>query len=154
VATLRTLVVAPVFENRPLVYRTGEASYELDPYAEFLVAPSRQLVQPITAYLRLAGVFRDVSERDSAVKPDHWLEVYVTELYGDFRPNEEPAAVFSMRVLLLDPTRAPPHVLVARDYSRRVAIPQRAAAALVAGWNTALEQIMDEVAADVKAARK
>src|SRR5579862_3660736 len=49
---LRTLQVAAPFQDRAFVYRTGEFSYERDPYAEFLVPPAEGLASPVCGWLR------------------------------------------------------------------------------------------------------
>jgi len=144
-------VIAPPFDGKSLVYRTGEDSYEQDPYAEFLVPPSRSLARPIRAYLRKSGAFQEVIEAESALKPDSRVEIHATELYGDFRKTTNAAAVLTLRVIFFEGapgTAGKPKLQM--DCSRRIVLKERTAPALVAGWNKALEQIFGEVTSALK----
>jgi ABC-type uncharacterized transport system auxiliary subunit len=154
VLVIRTCVVSPTFTGRSLVYRTGQDSYELDPYAGFLVQPGQALAVPLRGYLRNSGVFADVVETDGPIAPDRLLDIYVSELYGDFRSSARPAAVLSlgMRFFLIENDK-PAKVLLQKDYSRSIPLKQNTAAAVVAGWDEALAEIMAAVAADLKAIR-
>src|SRR5580658_2110250 len=93
---IRSLQVAAPFEGRWFVYRTGESSYDSDPYAEFMVSPAEGLVAPICSWWREAGGFNSVVEPGSALKPDTMVEIHVGQLYGDFRPAENASAVLTM----------------------------------------------------------
>ena len=55
-----------LFPISRLVYRTGEFSYERDPYAEFLVPPARDLLAPIRGYFRQNGAFAVVEVLEAA----------------------------------------------------------------------------------------
>src|SRR5258707_14554410 len=54
---IKKLQIAAPFEGRSLVYRTGEFSYERDPYAEFLDAPGEVLLPALSEWLRRSGNF-------------------------------------------------------------------------------------------------
>jgi cholesterol transport system auxiliary component len=141
---IRTLQVAEPFEGRSLVYRTGEYSYERDPYAEFMVHPADGLILPISSWLRDTGAFTAVVETGSALKPDTLVEIQVTQLYGDYRAAEHPAAVITMRFVFFDaPNGIPGKVILQHEYSRSIPVKTRTPAALVEGWNQALAQILD-----------
>ncbi len=151
VVGIRILEVAAHFEGRPLVYRTGEHSYEQDPYAEFLVPPRRGLAIPIRAHLRNSGAVADVVDPESAVRPDLRAEVYVEELYGDFRDPRAPAAVIGMRFVFLDAApESEGKVVLQKDCARRIPVEGRSAAAVVAGWDRGLAEILDEVAGELE----
>jgi hypothetical protein len=93
-------------------------------------------------------------EPASRLGADTTIEVHVTELYGDFRKPDQLAAVLSMRMLFFEAgngkARQP---FLAKEYTCRVPLPQKTAAALVAGWNQALGKTLAEAAADFAAAR-
>jgi ABC-type uncharacterized transport system auxiliary subunit len=147
---IRTLQVAAPFEGRAFVYRTGEFSYDRDPYAEFMVPPAEGLAFPICRWLREAGGFNAVAEKGSSLKPNTLMEIQVGQLYGDFRPSENATAVLSMRFVFFDaPNGIPGKVLLQREYSRNIPLKARTAAALIEGWNQALAQILDSTVQDV-----
>ena len=149
VLLLRSVVVAPMFDGKALVYRLGEHTWEQDPYAEFLVPPAAMLAGPLRTALRRSGVFRDVIEPGSALTPDRVAEIQVTEFYGDFRKQAEPAAVLILRCTIFDTGPKQP-VRLQKEYVRRLALPERTAAGVVAGWNEALGQIVGELVADLQ----
>jgi ABC-type uncharacterized transport system auxiliary subunit len=151
-----TLVVPPVetsplFAKQALVYRIGPNEYETDPYAGFLVPPDQSLTIPIRACLANSGLFSTVVGPDSLIKPDKVLQIYVTELYGDFRDAKHPAAVLAMRVVFAN---LGGDVILQKEYSRHLTIPKNTAAAVVAGWNQALGEIMVELVSDLNSAPK
>jgi cholesterol transport system auxiliary component len=149
VLCIRTLQVAAPFESRSFVYRTGEFSYDSDPYAEFMVSPAQGLLSPICCWWRAAGGFNAVADGGSALKSDTLVEIQVSQLYGDFRPSEPPKAVLAMRFVFLDaPNGVPGKVLLQRDYQSDIPLKARTAAALIEGWNQALAQILNSAMLD------
>jgi cholesterol transport system auxiliary component len=143
--------VSPLFSKQALVYRIGPNEYETDPYAGFLVLPDQSLTIPIRGYLANSGLFANVVWPDSLIKPDKVLQVYVTELYGDFRDARQPTAVLAMRVVFAN---FGGDVVLQKEYSRHLPVQKNTAAAVVAGWNQALGEIMEELASDLKSAPK
>ena len=151
VVAIRTSRVAAPFDGRSLVYRTGEFSYESDPYAEFLVSSAESLLFPIRGWMREAGYFDAVVEPGSARKPDTMAEISVLQLYGDFRQPRDASAVLTIRFVLFDsPRGVPGNLILEREYSRRIPLKARTAGALMAGWNEALVQILAQFGADLQ----
>jgi ABC-type uncharacterized transport system auxiliary subunit len=149
ILSLRRVTVSPLFEDQPLVYRTGENSYEQDPYAEFLVPPNRMLDECLLNSLRNGHAFSAVRDPGGSLKPACTMEVSVNQLYGDFRQPGKPFAVLQMHFILYG-NEDRERVLWQRDFSKRVPLAQRTPSALLAGWNTALQQIMEEVNLELK----
>jgi cholesterol transport system auxiliary component len=148
---IKSLQIAPPFDGRLLVYRTGEFSYERDPYAGFLGSPAKGLIGPVCGMLRGAGCFSAVVEAGSAVKPDTLVEINISQFYGDIRNPGSPCAVLAMQVMFLDATNGlPGRILLQRNYLRRMPISSTAPAALMEGWNQALAGIFAEVASDFR----
>jgi cholesterol transport system auxiliary component len=142
--------ISPLFAGRSLVYRTGPDVYESDPYANFLVTPDRVMDIPIRGYLRNSGIFKDVLEPGSSLKPDQVVEIHVGEFYGDLRKNVPPAAVLSLRFTLIAAEGGNGQPLFQKDYSQRCPIGLNTADAVVGGWNQALGMIMKQVAIDLR----
>lgn len=152
VLALRPVTVSPLFADSSFVYRIGESLYEHDPYAKFLVAPDRMLAIVIRAHLQESGAFRDVLEPNSPLKADRVADVYVREFYGDFRNAKAPEAVLSLRIIVAEAGGS--GALLNQDYLRRVSLRQRTAAALVEGWDQALEQVLTDVTTGLKSTAK
>jgi len=148
---VRSIDIASAYQGRLFVYRTGDSSYERDPYAEFFVSPAESLLNAIRSALRESGLFQAIADRGSLVKPDTLLEVHVSQLYGDFRDPKQAAAVLSMRFVFFDaPNETPGRVLLQKSYSRRIPFKTRTAAALMTAWHQALAQNLTDHAANLK----
>jgi cholesterol transport system auxiliary component len=151
VLAIRRLRIDPPFDGRPLVYRTGEFSYERDPYSQFLGLPSDALAVPITGMLRSDGCFSAVVKMGSAARPNTLVEINVNELYGDIRKPGSPSAVLAMQVIFLDATNGlPGKVILQKNYSRQILMKSATSAALMEGWNEALVEIFADVASDLR----
>ena len=148
---IRNLQIAAPFDGRSLVYRTGEFSYMRDPYAEFLESPAEELMSALRELLCGKGGFITVVEPGSVSKPDTLAEISVSQLFGDFRRPEHPAAILTIRFVLLDATNGiPGNVIFQKVYARSIPLGEPTAAALMAGWNEALTGIVAEVFSDVR----
>jgi cholesterol transport system auxiliary component len=148
---IKTLQVAPPFDGRSFIYRTGEFSYERDPYAELLGLPAEVLVAPVTELLNRDECFSAVVKMGSAARPDTLIEININELYGDIRKPNSPSAVLTMQVILTDAKNGlPGKVILQKDYSRRIPMKSTAPGALMAAWNEALVEIFADVASDFR----
>jgi ABC-type uncharacterized transport system auxiliary subunit len=159
ILTIRQISVMPPFDSPSLTYRTGEFSYERDPYAGFLVSPAECLSEPLRDLLRNSGKFSTVTDSESALHGSLYLEVSVTQLYGDFRDKAHPTAALEMRFVLYNAgesrnsrfSRPAPTVLLQKSYTQHVPMKSRTAEAVVAGLNQALYEIVMRFARDVPA---
>lgn len=151
---VRKVEVQSPFNTQSFVYRTGENSFEQDPYAQFLAPTGESLTSAIEESIRRSNVFAEVAEPGSLLNPQVVLEVYVTELYGDFRKSETPAAVLSARFVFFGPARGGQRTVLAdHEYHERISLGARTAAALADGWNEALNHIIAQAVQDVPKAQ-
>jgi len=148
---IRSIELASPYQGRLLVYRTGESSYEKDPYAEFIASPAESLAAAIRSHLRPSGLFKAVAEPGSSLKPNTLAEIYIPQLYGDFRKPQDAAAILTLRCVLFDaPSQVPAQMLFQKEYSRRIALKGKTAAAVMAAWDDALKEILTELIGDLK----
>jgi cholesterol transport system auxiliary component len=151
VLEIRILQIAPPFDGRSLIYRTGEFSYQRDPYAEFLGLPAEGMVGPVSEMLRRDGGFSEIVQPGSAAKPDTFVEITINQLYGDIRKPRSPYAVMAMQLTFMDATNGlPGKVIIQRNYSSRIPMNLTTPAALMEGWNQALVGILAESASDFR----
>ena len=152
VLSIRRLRVAAPFEGQSFVYRTGEFSYERDPYAGFLVPPAESLAEPLKTYFGQSGIFGDVVEPGSALEPDIVAEINVVRLNGDFRSRANPASVLQIHFTFVSAAnKNSSRILLDKEYSKEVSLQARTAAAVMTGWNKGLTEILDQVCKDLKA---
>ena len=149
---IQKITVAAPFAGRSLVYRTSEFAYEKDPYAEFLDFPEKELAVAIRAELGRQGDFSAVVSADSELKPDLMMEININQLFGDFREAKNARAILRVQFLFYQATNG-----IAggknfqKEYSRDLRLEQPTAAALMAGWNRGLDEIIGEFLNDYRA---
>ena len=151
VLRIKSLQIDPQFDERSLVYRTGEFSYARDPYAEFLGSPAEVLLAPITELLRNDGCFSTVVSAGSAAKANTLVEINVSQLYGDIRKPGNLSAVLAIQFTFMDARNGlPGKVIFQKNYSETVPMKSATPAALMEAWNQALTEILDEMASDFR----
>ncbi|MGH7971400.1 MAG: hypothetical protein ACREIC_21995 [Limisphaerales bacterium] len=143
---LRRVSISPVFQSRSFTYRTGENSYEQDPYAGFLIPPERALEESIRASMRASAVFGRVVEPGSRITPSLIVEVAIKELYGYFRNPSRPVATMALHFMCYE-TRdgAPQRVILDTFCSHETLLAAKTPAALMAAWDADLREIMNQI---------
>jgi cholesterol transport system auxiliary component len=142
----------PRLAGRELVYRTGEAEYASDFYAEFWAPPGALVADVARRWLAGSGVFGGVVQPGSALRPPLVLQGWVSELYGDYRDPAAPKAVLALHVMLLDRRGAAPRILLERDYRAEGSAAAATPEALVAAWDADLGQVLGSLEADLRTA--
>jgi hypothetical protein len=143
---LSRVTISPLFQSRSFTYRTGENSYEQDPYAGFLIPPERALGESIRAWMRANAVFGRMVELGSGLTPTIAVEVSVNELYGDFRKASEPVAKMEIHFTCYEiKDGAAGRVLFDKVCARETALARKTPEALMAAWDADLREIMKEI---------
>jgi ABC-type uncharacterized transport system auxiliary subunit len=151
VLSIKKITVAAPFGGRPLVYRTGEFTYEHDPYAEFLDFPEKELVAPLRAGLGSQGDFRSVVLAGDVLEPDIMVEINVSQLFGDFREQSNARAILRAQFIFCQETNGiASGMIFQKEYSQDIPLKKPTAAALMAGWNRALDEIIGKVLTDYR----
>ena len=141
-----TVRVAPSFSGNALVYRLDDVRYAADPYHAFIAEPGAMLSGRIAEWLARTGT----SSGGGSGSTVYVLDATVSELYGDFRAGQNPAAVMSMRFALIDPqSDVRPRTMLERTIERRVDLPQGSPDALVRGYGVALAEILEQLGAEL-----
>jgi hypothetical protein len=140
------VAISPLFQNRSFTYRIAEHSYEQDPYAGFLISPERALGESIRASLRAGGVFGRIVEPASGLIPNVVIEVFINELYGDFRNRAQPVGKMEIHFLCYEVKDSTPgRVVLDGLYARETPLKEKSPAALMAAWDADLGSIMEQV---------
>ncbi len=144
---LRPVSVAAPFAGRSLVYRLSDTAYEVDPYAQFLVAPDRMLDAAIRQWCRQSGIFREVLGPESPGPSGYWGEIHVSEFYGDLRPGRTPVASIALQFTLITRRQGSPLPgdVSTRQVARTVPLRERTAAAVADGLQQALGEALAEL---------
>ena len=150
VLRVRRFLTAPQFDNRGLVYRTGELQYESDFYHEWFVSPKALVTEQMQNWLAASGLFEHVLDPASALEETHAIEGAITGLYGDYRDPTAPKAILEIRVRLTRETASRSRIVLDQDYRQAITVPNESPGALVKAWNEELQQVLTELEADLR----
>jgi len=146
IVALNRVAISPLFQSRSFTYRTTENGYEQDPYAGFLISPERALGESIRASMRAGGVFGRVLEPGSSLSPTSVAEVFVNELYGDFRNPAQPIGKMEIHFLIYEAKDGSPgRVVLDEVYAGQTPLKSKTPGALMAAWDADLREIMNQV---------
>lgn len=91
--------IAPQFSDVALIYRTSETQYLLDPYRQFLTAPSLQISNYLQNRLK-NKVKATLLGADHPLAANYTLQININDLYADYRHKTAPVAIVSMEFTL------------------------------------------------------
>jgi len=140
--------VAAAYAGNALVYRMDDVAYTSDPYHAFIAAPGAMLGNRMAEWLDRSGPFDAVAQPGSTQPAAYVLDATVTELYGDFRAGQPPAAVIAVQFALIDQAGVRPRVVRESTIAQRVDLPRASPDALVRGYGEALGQILSQLVSD------
>jgi cholesterol transport system auxiliary component len=144
---MQRLDIAPAYEGKSLVYRTGELSYASDFYHAFFVAPAALIGGETRAWLQASGLFSRVT---SSTDAGYTLQGNVASLYGDYTDEASSRAVLEIQFLLLGPAQdSPAKVVLQRNYCEEVSLADRSPEALARGFSDALGRILTALEKDM-----
>jgi hypothetical protein len=146
ITTLSRVSISPLFQSRSFTYRTGENSYEQDPYAGFLIPPERALAESIRAWMRASGAFGTILEPGTGIAPALIVEISINELYGDFRNPSQPVGTMGLHLICCEVQDGlPRRVVLDKFCSHETTLARKTPGALMAAWDEDLRDIMNEI---------
>lgn len=147
---IKRLSIVPTYSSRELVYKTAENVFVPDYYNLFLVTPKDNLTQVLRDWLNAAGVVKHVVASESDIAPDYILESSVGRLYADFT-KQAPVAVLEAQFFLLHDTQGRYDIVMSKTYRRDAPLKDRTPDTLVSGYNQALQGVLTDLEADLRA---
>lgn len=149
---IRRIEVSPGSEGLEFIYRTGEFKFHSDFYNQFFRPPGSLITDATTSWFSGSGLFEDVLGQLSQAYANYVIEGNVVKLYGDYRSGVSPKAVMEIQFFLLKNTDDDnsPIIVASGTYNVERPISGRDPKALMAGWNQALIQILQDFQKDVK----
>jgi len=113
------------------------------------VAPGANISEATARALAAAKVFASVAPQGVVVDPDWLLDGFVDALYGDARNVDKPIAVLTITYFLRRASGDAGVPVWSHTYERRMPFTPGDAPAYVAALNTALGDILAELARDL-----
>lgn len=147
VLRIRKLDIAPAYEGKSLVYRTGELRYESDFYHAFFVSPAAMIGGQTRSWLEASGLFSLIT---SSADAGYRLQGSVAALYGDYTDEASPKAVMEIQFLLLeDAESSHPKIVLQKNYREEVPLAERTPESLARGFSDALAKLLFALEQDI-----
>ena len=121
--------IAPAFQGKGLVYRTGENQYESDFYNEYFVSPAAMMTEQTRNWLAESGAFAQVLPPISSKEPTHILEGHIKQIAADVRDKANPQAVLEISFFLLEQHKRERTIRFQKTYSAMHPLESRTAPA-------------------------
>lgn len=145
---VRRVKISPRYEDRDLVYKVDENSFEADYYNSFFIPPAALITQELRVWMGDSGIFANVLGPESLGTGELLLEGVVNSIYGDYS-GAEPKAVLRMQFILLNNSNPDLPIVYSRDFNHEIAIDETGPAALVKAMNSGLNHIFTELEKDL-----
>ena len=146
---MKKFYVSPRFESKSLVYKTSNHVYETDYYNRFIIPPSTMITEQVSQWLTSSPKIRYLADSRFTREVDYTLEGRVLELYGDFRNKENPVAVLTVEMVLLDEEESPPKAIIQEIYNEEIVLDGPSVSTIIAAFNQGLKSIMIDFEADL-----
>ena len=135
--------VAPPYDGRSLVYRTGDQRYEKDFYNVYTTLPADMISNAERQWINKSGIFSAAVGQSNSFFPYYILQTSVEEFYGDYRVRPEAVVTVEFFLTATDPQKRNP-VIGKNRYTKRIALKDNTPQALALGQQEALAQILKE----------
>lgn len=133
------------FDAQAFIVRRAGGEFAADFYNGWIVAPHELVRVQAQRYLEESGLFAAVYDADSGTLAPLSVEGVVSELYLDYT-GAEPAAVVTLRLLVLDERASDFTVLFSAEKSARVTFKAEDKSAPAQAFGAALTQTLDALA--------
>jgi ABC-type uncharacterized transport system auxiliary subunit len=152
VLRVRRVRVAPMFERKRFVYRTGDNTFVDDFYMEFFAPPGSLLREAVLDWMEPSPVFSSVVRATKAVDADWTLQAEVHQLYVDARDPGAgaPRTILQMDFTLYDAASADVDVVFQKKYSAESSVSAKSGQAIMASWGESLSKVLSELESDIQ----
>ncbi|TGL87651.1 hypothetical protein EHQ68_06950 [Leptospira congkakensis] len=145
---VRKVFISQRFEGKEFVYRKENAVYESDYYNGFFIPPSHNFKEELVRSLLKSGNFEWDASMHTRVAVTHFIELNLSQMYGDFR-TKEPKAVIEFEVVVYEDKDSISTPVFRKTYKQIQTIEKKEPEALVLGWNLGLTNTFNELNLDL-----
>lgn len=145
---VRKVFISQRFEGKEFVYRKENAVYESDYYNGFFIPPAHNFKEEFVRSLLKSGNFEWDASMHTRVNITHFIELNLSQMYGDFR-TKEPKAVIEFEVVVYEDKDSISTPVFRKTYKQIQSIEKKDPEALVLGWNQGLTNAFNELNLDL-----
>ncbi|TGL56037.1 hypothetical protein EHQ59_01975 [Leptospira kemamanensis] len=145
---VRKVFISPRFEGKEFVYRKDNVVYESDFYNGFFIPPSHNFREEFSKSLIRSGNFEWDANLHTRLSITHFIEINLSQLYGDFRAKD-PKAVLEFEVVVYEDKDSISSPVFRKTYKQQITMEKKDAESLVIGWNTAFSNAFSEMNSDL-----
>jgi len=135
--------VTPPSDGRSMVYRLGDQQYEKDFYNSYATIPSEMIGNATRQWFNNSNIFAATVGQSNSFFPFYTLQASVEEFYGDYRVRPEAVVTVEFFLTVTNGGKINP-IIGANRYSKHVALKDNTPAALAAGQQEALAEILKQ----------
>lgn len=146
---VRQLDVSRSYEGQELVYRQDNLEWAADFYNVFFVPPADLLTEATIHWMADSGLFAEAVPQTSLLQTTHYLEGYLSSLYGDYSDPANRRAVVEIGFLLIDERQPGTQVAYQGSFHREVPLADDSVETLIRAYEMAITGIMTEFEADL-----
>jgi ABC-type uncharacterized transport system auxiliary subunit len=145
---VRPFRALPPFDARTFIVRRAGGEYAADFYNGWLVAPQELIRVQAARYLEASRLFAAVYDPGCGTVAPLGLEGVVSGLYLDYS-GDAPAAVVSLRLLVLEERSSTLNVVFTSEKQARVALAAQDDTAAAQAFSQALTQVLEALAKEL-----
>lgn len=145
---VRKVFISQRFEGKEFVYRKENAVYESDFYNGFFIPPAHNFKEEFVRSLLKSGNFEWDASMNTRINVTHFIELNLSQMYGDFR-TKEPKAVIEFEIVVYEDKDSISTPVFRKTYKQIQLIEKKDPEALVLGWNLGLTNTFNELNADL-----
>lgn len=142
----RVLYLAPVvitsqFRAKNIVFKVEDNAFQPQPNHLFFDTPQDMFTTQLKRWLSKTGFFKRVV-LDNPEQADYLLEVAVTGLYGDKRPEHTPQSILEMQFFMTDRHAEAEEVVFQTGLHIDIDIAETTPTNTVNGWKTGMTKLL------------
>lgn len=145
---VKKVFISPRFEGKEFVYRKDNVVYESDFYNGFFIPPSHNFREEFSKSLIRSGNFEWDANLHTRLSITHFIEINLSQLYGDFR-TKDPKAVLEFEVVVYEDKDSISSPVFRKTYKQQITMEKKDAESLVIGWNSAFSNAFSEMNSDL-----
>lgn len=145
---IRKISISQKFEGKEFVYRKDQVNYESDFYNTFFINPSANIREEIAKSLLSSNLFEWDGSIQNPINNTHFIEIYISQLYGDFR-DKQALAILDFEVVVYTEKNSVSSPIYRKTFKNAIPIQGQSPEALTFGWNEALSNSLQTIVIDL-----